>query len=160
MWNSGHHDSSTKGVFLCTAVRLQCCHMLAIWTQQTQPSPTFNIHSSNGFSCSIKSKLALGRALRESWGVTCATTGKHWCPVSTFAYFPGKACQGKPAKITFVVFMGQHWCLLLSAAAHHLNDNILVWMCPYTKLVGRGTEMVSALETCWGKKDWEIEVVF
>ena len=82
------------------------------------------------------------------------------CPVSTFAYFPGKACQGKPAKITFVVFMGQHWCLLLSAAAHHLNDNILVWMCPYKKLVGRGTEMVSALEMCWGKKDREIEVVF
>ena len=57
------------------------------------------------FSCSIKffhSKIALGRALCESWGVACATTEKHWCPVSTYACFPGKAFLGKPAKITFV----------------------------------------------------------
>ena len=26
----------------------------------------------------------------ESWGVACATTEKHWCPVSTFACFPGE----------------------------------------------------------------------
>ena len=57
------------------------------------------------FSCSMKffhSKIALGLALLESWGVACATTEKHWCPVSTFAYFRGTAFQGKPAKITFV----------------------------------------------------------
>ena len=26
--NSGQHDSSTKAVFICTAVKLQCCHTL------------------------------------------------------------------------------------------------------------------------------------
>ena len=45
MWNSGHHDSSTKAVLLCTADKLQCCHMLTCWTQHTQPSPTFIQHS-------------------------------------------------------------------------------------------------------------------
>ena len=57
------------------------------------------------FSCSMKffhSKIALGLALLESWGVACETTEKHWCPVSTFAYFRGTAFHGKPAKITFV----------------------------------------------------------
>ena len=52
---------------------------------------SFNIHSSNGFSCPIKFfhlKIAIGLALGESWGVACATTEKHWCPVSTFSYFP------------------------------------------------------------------------
>ena len=50
-----------------------------------------NTWVSSLLSCSIKffhSKIALGRALRESWGVACATTEKHWCPVSTFACFP------------------------------------------------------------------------
>ena len=39
--NSGHHDSSTQwqAVFLCAAVKLQCCHTLVHWTQHTQPSP-------------------------------------------------------------------------------------------------------------------------
>ena len=147
-----------------TAVKLQCCH---IWQVELSALSllhiSFNTHLSNRFSCSTQfflSKITLGRALLESWGVACATTEKHWCPVSTFAYFRGTAFQGKPAKITFVVFMGQHWCFLLWAAAHHLTDNILVWMCPYTKLMGRGTEMVSALETCWGKKNWDIQVAF
>ena len=40
MSNSGHHDSSTQAVFLCTADKLQCCHMLAHWTQHTGPSHT------------------------------------------------------------------------------------------------------------------------
>ena len=41
---------------------------------------SFNIHLSNRFSCSMKffhSKRVLGLALRESWGVACATTEKH-----------------------------------------------------------------------------------
>ena len=38
--NSGHHDCSTQAVFLCTAVKLQSCHMLAHWTQHTGPSHT------------------------------------------------------------------------------------------------------------------------
>ena len=45
---------------------------------------SYNIHSSKGFSCSMK-----------------FTTEKHWCPVSTFSYFHGKAFLGKPATITF-----------------------------------------------------------
>ena len=45
MSNSGHHDCSKKSVFLCTAVKLQSCHMLAHWTQHTGPSPPFNQHS-------------------------------------------------------------------------------------------------------------------
>ena len=43
--SSGHHDCSTKAVFLCTAVKLQSCHMLAHWTQHTGPRPPFNQHS-------------------------------------------------------------------------------------------------------------------
>ena len=38
--NSGHHNCSTQAVFLCTAVKLQSCHMLAHWTQHTGPSHT------------------------------------------------------------------------------------------------------------------------
>ena len=38
--NSGHHDCSTKAAFLCTAVKLQSCHILAHWTQHTWPSPS------------------------------------------------------------------------------------------------------------------------
>ena len=40
---------------------------------------SFNIHSSNRFSCPIKFfhlKTAIGLALGESWGVACATTEK------------------------------------------------------------------------------------
>ena len=37
MLSSGHHDCSTKAVFLWTAVKLQSCHVLAHWTQQTGP---------------------------------------------------------------------------------------------------------------------------
>ena len=45
---------------------------------------SYKIHSSKDFSCSMK-----------------FTTEKHWCPVSTFSYFHGKAFLGKPATITF-----------------------------------------------------------
>ena len=38
-------------------------------------------------------KMTLGLALGEF----CTTTEKHWCPVSIFAYFRGKAFLGKPA---------------------------------------------------------------
>ena len=64
---------------------------------------SYNIHSSKGFSCSIEFlhlKITLGLALGESW-VACATTEKHWCPVSTFSYCRGKAFLGKPATVTF-----------------------------------------------------------
>ena len=43
--SSGHHDCSTKAVFLCTAVKLQSWPMLSHWTQHTSPSPPFNQHS-------------------------------------------------------------------------------------------------------------------
>ena len=59
---------------------------------------SISIHLSNSNSCSIK--FFLGLALGESC-VACATTEKHWCPVSTFSYFHGKAFLGKPATITF-----------------------------------------------------------
>ena len=38
----------------------------------------------------------------ESWGVACTTTGKHWCPVSTFACFRRKAFLGKPTSSRLV----------------------------------------------------------
>ena len=60
---------------------------------------SYNIHSSNSFSCSMK--FFLGLALGESC-VACATTEKHCCPASTFSYFRGKAFLGKPATITLV----------------------------------------------------------
>ena len=59
---------------------------------------SISIRLSNSFSCSMK--FFLGLALGESC-VACATTEKHWCPVSTFSYFHGKAFLGKPAAITF-----------------------------------------------------------
>ena len=59
---------------------------------------SISIHLSNSFSCSMK--WFLGLALGESC-VACATTEKHWCPVSTFSYCRGKAFLGKPATITF-----------------------------------------------------------
>ena len=34
-----NHDCSTKAVFLCTADKLQSCHILAHWNQHTGPSP-------------------------------------------------------------------------------------------------------------------------
>ena len=58
MLSSGHHDCSTKAVFLWTAVKLQSCHVLAHWTQQTGPW------------------AGLGRIL----AVACTNTEKHWCP--------------------------------------------------------------------------------
>ena len=45
---------------------------------------SYKIHSSKDFTCSMK-----------------FMTEKHWCPVSTFSYFHGKAFLGKPATITF-----------------------------------------------------------
>ena len=42
---SKHEQSKQLAVFLCTAVKLQCCHMLARWTQHAQPSPPFIQHS-------------------------------------------------------------------------------------------------------------------
>ena len=76
MSNSGHHGCSTQAVFLCTADKLQSCHMLAHWTHHTGPSPPFNQHSFS-FSCSMK--FFLGLALGESCAA-CTTTEKHWCP--------------------------------------------------------------------------------
>ena len=69
---------------------------------------SFNIHSSNGCSCPIKSYQVLSfenshwAGLGRILSVACATTEKHLCPVSTFSYFRGKAFLGKPAKFTFV----------------------------------------------------------
>ena len=116
---------------------------------------SFNTHLSNRFSCSIQfflSKITLGLALLESWGVACASTES---PVSTFAYFCGKAFQGKPAKITFVEFMGQHWCFLLSAAAHHLT-NILDYFGVDVRIYQTGGTWQGTGFSSWnvlGKKD-------
>ena len=44
MSNSGHHDCSTKAVFLCTAVKLQSWPMLAL-NLACWPSPPFNQNS-------------------------------------------------------------------------------------------------------------------
>ena len=49
---------------------------------------SISIHFSNSFGCSMK--FFLGLALGASY-VACTTTEKHWCPVSTFSYFHGKA---------------------------------------------------------------------
>ena len=63
-----NHDCSTKVVFLCTAVKLQSCHMLADWTQHTGLCPS--IHLRISFSCSMKFfqlKIAHGLALGKTW---------------------------------------------------------------------------------------------
>ena len=95
--------SPEKALNLSVSVRLTNCNVATCWQVELSKLSllqlSFNIHSSNGFSCPIKFfhlKIAIGLALGESWGVACATTEKHWCPVSTFACFPGKAFPGKP----------------------------------------------------------------
>ena len=83
--NSGHHDSSTKAVFLCTADKLQCCHMLASCTQHTQPSPNFIQHSFKQWvhlsfqvlSFENSHWAGLGRILRH-----CTTAEKQPFPIS------------------------------------------------------------------------------
>ena len=98
MSNSGHHDCSTKAAFLCTAVKLQSCHMLVHWTQHTGPSPPFNQHSFKQqlwlfyevLSFENSPWASLGRIL----ALACATTEKHWCPVSAFACFRGRVFLG------------------------------------------------------------------
>ena len=75
------HSCQTGNVATCWHVELSKLSLLQL---------SFNIHLSNWFSCPIKCfhlKTAIGLALGESWGVACATTEKHWCPVSTFACF-------------------------------------------------------------------------
>ena len=75
-------------VATCWHVELSTLNLLLLW---------LNIYLSNSFSSSIHvfhSKIALGLALGESWGVACATTEKQWCPVSTESTstcFRGKA---------------------------------------------------------------------
>ena len=98
MSNSGHHDCSTKAVFLCTAVKLQSCHMLAHWTQ----------HAVSTFQSAFIGAIALvvlssSFTWQEPWAnlgrilaLACATTEKHWCPLSTFACFGGRAFLGIP----------------------------------------------------------------
>ena len=95
--NSGHHDSSRNAVFLCTADKLQCCHMLASCTQHTQPSPTFIQHSFKQWvhlsfqvlSFENSHWAGLGRILRH-----CLHNRRK----TTFSYFRGKAFLGKPAR--------------------------------------------------------------
>ena len=106
MLNSGQHDSSTKAVFLCTAVKLQCCHMLATWTQQTQPPPTIIQHSFEQevqlFHQVLSFENCHWAGLGQISAAACATTEKRWCPVSTFSYFRGKAFLGKPTSSRLV----------------------------------------------------------
>ena len=62
---------SNCNVATCWQVELSILSLLQL---------SFNIHSSNWFSCPIKFfhlKIALGLALGKSWGVACATTEKH-----------------------------------------------------------------------------------
>ena len=71
MPNTGHQDSSTKAVFLCTAVKLQSCHIdVGTLNIPCLLRLSISIHLSNGFRCSMKFfhlKRALGLALGESW---------------------------------------------------------------------------------------------
>ena len=101
--NSGHHDCSTQAVFLCTAVKLQSCHMLAHWTQHTGPSHTTFIRAKASvvLSSSFREKITLGLALGESWLLLAETQKNSDVYNSTKACFLGKACLGKPATITF-----------------------------------------------------------
>ena len=75
---------------------------------------SYKIHSSKDFSCSMK-----------------FTTEKHWCPVSTFSYFHGKAFLGKPATITFdekimdqiQTVVWQFFCVSLRRSLCHGNKH-------------------------------------
>ena len=50
-----NHVCSTKAAFLCTAVRLQSCHMLAHWPQHIVPSPvSISIHFRKSSSCCME----------------------------------------------------------------------------------------------------------
>ena len=79
MSNSGHHDCSTKAVFLRTADKLQCWPMLArngtYWRMLAFSFLHISFIGTNSFSGSIwfyqikffHLKMALGLALGESW---------------------------------------------------------------------------------------------
>ena len=83
--------------------------------------------------------IALVVLWNSSWAglgescVACATTEKHWCPVSTFSYCRGKAFLGKPATITF----GKH------KDVTHRSD-----------LVCRHIETVDFIAILW-RRPWE-----
>ena len=69
-------------------------------------------------------KFFLGLALDESC-VASATMEKHWCPMSTFSYFRGKAFLGKPATIPFGKNKDVSWIKF-----RLLYDNSF-WACGY-----------------------------
>ena len=170
MSNSGHHDCSRKAVFPCTAVKLQSCHMLAHSTQHTGSSPPFNQHSFS-FSCSMKFflRLALGKSC-----AACLTTEKHWCPVSTFSYFHGKAFLGKPATITFgenkdvnswikfrLLYDKSFAPALGGACAMGTNTMALIQMCQIQAImtVPERLSLSAQLSNCNLATCWHIELI-
>ena len=99
MLSSGHHDCSTKAVFLCTADKLQCWPMLArngtYWRLLA-----FSFLSFIGTTASVvlygsikifHLKIALGLALGESWPLGRCLRNHRKTLMSTKACFCGKA---------------------------------------------------------------------
>ena len=108
MLSSGHHDCSTKAVFLCTADKLQCWPMLArngtYWRMLVCSllhisfiGTIASVVQSSSWYQVLSFVNNLWAGLGQILAVACATTEKRWCPVSTFAYFCWKAFLGKPA---------------------------------------------------------------
>ena len=68
--------------------------------EHTLPSPPFNQHSFEQWFSLFYEVLSFEKSPWASLGrilaLACATTEKHWCPVSTFACFRGRAFLGIP----------------------------------------------------------------
>ena len=85
---------------LSFSARLSNCNVATRWqvelSKLSRLQLSFNIHSSNGFSCPIKFfhlKIAIGLAFGRILAGACAATEKHLCPVSIPFPFP---CEGFP----------------------------------------------------------------
>ena len=92
-----NHDCSTKALFLCTAVKLQSCHMLAHWTQHTGPSPPLQSAFIWAIFLSCSTKFF---HLKRALGLI--TLGRIECPISTFACFLGRAFLGTACSSPYV----------------------------------------------------------
>ena len=90
--NSGHYDSWLfhKG----------CLSLHSWWDAMLAHNGTYWVWDVLAFR--LYRVLSFENRLARILAAACATTEKHWCPVSTFSYFRGKAFLGKPAIITFI----------------------------------------------------------
>ena len=100
--------------------------------EHTLPSPPFNQHSFEQWFSLFYEVLSFEKSPWASLGrilaLACSTTEKHWCPVSTFACFRGRAFLGIPYSSPCVAKLNKsvgpkQGCCPLQAKFRLLYDN-------------------------------------